>query len=207
MIHEQLEVMDYLEGKNINKKCLYRICSLIAKWYARQGFAPLEIREKLFDWGHTHNVYIDCNVNSLIRHALETKQTLCDPKPVRINQKDLAEITKRFDSKNSRLTALALLCYAKAFADSDGCFTISLSALAGWLQINDGNLKSRVMPQLIDFHYVEKLTAPKQTYTWRKTVKTKATRLKILVPFDQEGSFELQGNEIHELYRQVFSEP
>ena len=58
MINEILEVQEYLDGKNINKKCLYRTCFMLAKWYKQQGLSNVEIREKIFEWGKKYNIYI-----------------------------------------------------------------------------------------------------------------------------------------------------
>ncbi len=204
MINEILEVQEYLDGKNINKKCLYRICFMLAKRYKQQGLTNVEIREKIFEWGKKYNIYIEYNVNSIIYQALEDKHRLRgDEAIVRINQDDISEITRRFDSKPCRKTALGLLCYAKVVADRDNEFNISALALSNWLSLNSGNMSSRYLKELIDFEYIEKINTG-DTYSWDKHTKSNSLRLKLLVPIDNKGEHILDKNNIEKLYCDVF---
>lgn len=203
MINEVLEVQGYLNGENINKKCLYRICFLLAKWFKQQGMSHIEIRQAIFDWGKKYHIYIEYNVNSIIYQALEDKQRLKENVIIKINSNDIEEIKKRFDSRNSRLLALAILCYAKCNANRDNEFIISGLALSHWIGIKSTNLSGRHLPELIDFGYISKIDTEK-TYTWNKKVKSKSLYLKINVNISNIGDFQLIENNIHDLYNQLF---
>lgn len=204
MINEILEVQEYLDGKNINKKCLYRTCFMLAKWYKQQGLSNVEIREKIFEWGQKYNIYIKYNVNSIIYQALEDKHRLRgDESIVRISQSDIDEITRRFDSIQCRKVALAMLCYAKVSADRDNEFNISALALSNWLNINRGNMSGRYIKELIDFDYIKKIETSK-TYSWDSNVKSNTMNLKILVPIENKGDYVLVKNNIENLYNEIF---
>lgn len=204
LINEILEVQEYLDGKNINKKCLYRTCFMLAKWYKQQGLSNVEIREKIFEWGKTYNIYIKYNVNSIIYQALEDKHRLRgDEAVVRISQSDIDEITRRFDSVPCRKTALGILCYAKVSADRDNEFNISALSLSNWLHFDSGNMSGRYLKELIDFEYIAKINNS-STYSWDKNVKSTSLRLKLLVPIDNKGDYILENNDIEKLYDDIF---
>lgn len=204
MINEVLEVQEYIDGKNINKKCLYRICFMLAKWYKQQGLSNVEIRDRIFEWGQKYNIYIKYNVNSIIYQALEDKNRLRgDESVVRINQNDIDEITRRFDSVQCRKVALAILCYAKASADRDNEFNISALALSNWLNTNHSNMCNRAIKELIDFEYISKVNSVK-TYSWDNNVKSNTLAIKILVPIENKGEYTLNKNNIEELYNKIF---
>lgn len=206
MINEILEVQEYLSGQNINNKCLYRTCFMLAKWYKQQGLSNVEIREKIFEWGKKYSVYIEYNVNSIIYQALEDKHRLRgDEATVHISQKDIEEITKRFDSMVCRKTSLGILCYAKVTADSDNVFDVSVLALSNWLKLPRTALGSRYIKELIDFEYIKKIRTNK-TYSWDKNVKSNSLRLQILVPIENKGEYILKDNNIDKLYSDVFFE-
>lgn len=204
LINEILEVQEYLDGKNINKKCLYRTCFMLAKWYKQQGLSNVEIREKIFEWGKKYNIYIKYNVNSIIYQALEDKHRLRgDEAIVRINQADIDEITRRFDSVPCRKTALGILCYAKVTADRDNEFNISALALSNWLNLNSGHMSGRYLKELLDFEYIEKVNNL-STFSWDKNVKSTSLRLKLLVPIENKGEYILEENNVDKLYSDVF---
>lgn len=177
---------------------------MLAKWYKQQGLSNVEIREKIFEWGKTYNIYIKYNVNSIIYQALEDKHRLRgDEAIVRINQSDIDEITRRFDSIPCRKTALGILCYAKVAADRDNEFNISALALSNWLNIHQTAISGRYIKELIDFEYVKKINNAK-TYSWDKNVKSNSLRMKILVPIENKGDCTLEENNIDKLYNEVF---
>ena len=204
MINEVLEVKKYLEGNNITSNNLYRICYMLAKWYKEKGLSHINIRQSIFNWGKKYNVFIKYNVNNIIYQALEDKQRLKDNVIVKINQNDINEIDKRFDSKNTKLVALAMLCYAKAYADRDKEFTISSIAMGSWLKIDAGNLRSIYLKELIDFDYISKVQTPTNNYTWNKNNKSKSCRYKINVDIHNTGCFVLIDNDIISLFNKIF---
>lgn len=202
MINEVLEVQDYLNGNNIDKKCLYRICFLLAKWYKEQGLSKLEIRQKIFNWGKQYNIYINQNVNSIINQALNDKQRLRDNIVIKINTKDIDEIKARFDTKNTRLTALALLCYFKAYGDRDKEISISLSNLANWIKLSNTNVSGIYLKELVDFEYIEKSNT--DVFKWNNKICNKQLHLKLCVSFNNTGDYILEGNDIIGLYSKIF---
>lgn len=204
MINEILEVQNYLNGKDINKKCLYRICYMLAKWFKQQGLSYIEIRQSIFEWGKKNDIYITCNLNSIIYKALSDKQRLREKIEVRISETDINEIKKRFDSKNCRKLALALLCVAKVSADSENIFSVSVTSLANWIGVDPGNCSTRYISELIDFDYIEKSNLPKVTYSWNGKVKSKSLTLKIKVPLFNNGNYILEDNNIKKLYSEIF---
>lgn len=204
MINEVLEIQEYLKGKNISERHLYRICFLLAKWYKQQGLNNVEIREKIFEWGQKYKIYIKDNVNSIIYNALNDEKPLRGNETVvKISRNDVNEIVRRFDSEKVRKTALAVLCYSKVSADRDGEFNISALALSNWLKINYGNMCSRYFKEMIDFEYIQKVCGS-STFTWNKNTKSTTLRLKLLVPIENNGEFVLNGNDIDGLYNDVF---
>lgn len=204
MINEVLEIQEYLKGKNISEKHLYRICFLLAKWYKQQELSNIEIREKIFEWGQKYKIHIKDNVNSIIYNALNDEKPLRGNETiVKISQNDVNEIIRRFDSEKVRKVALTILCYAKVSADSNGEFNISALALSDWLKTNYGNMCSRSFKELIDFGYMEKVCSS-PTFTWDKNTKSTTLRLKLLVPVKNDGEFVLNGNDIDGLYNDVF---
>lgn len=177
---------------------------MLAKWYKQQGLSNVEIREKIFEWGKTYNIYIKYNVNSIIYQALEDKHRLRgDEAVVRISQSDIDEITRRFDSVPCRKTALGILCYAKVTADRDNEFNISALALSNWLNLNSGHMSGRYLKELLDFEYIEKVNNL-STFSWDKNVKSTSLRLKLLVPIENKGEYILEENNVDKLYSDVF---
>ena len=203
MINEVLEVNDYLHGKNIDPKCLFRICYLLAKWFHQQGKSPMEIRQSIFGWGAQYGQYIRYNLNNLIAQAINDPKPLKENVCVCISDDDTDEILRRFDSYNSRLLSLGLLCFAKANANAEREFSVSLSALSSWLKLNRSTVVSRYLPQLIDYDYVRRIT-DKTAFSWDDKGKFKTVSLQLLVPLRNGGALQLEGNNIIELYWKIF---
>ena len=203
MINEIIEVKEYIDGKNINKKCIYRICYLLAKWYKESGKNQVETRNEIFNWGKKYGVYIQCNVNAIIHQAFAEDQRLKDNLHIYINTDDIKNIKDRFDSKNARLTALSLLCYAKAFSDYKHEFSISLVDLSNWTKIHNTQFSSRIIPELIEFGYISKVKN-EDIFSWNGNVKSQKSKFRIEVPFVNNGQYELVDNQIRLLYQQIF---
>lgn len=202
MINEVIEVKGYLDGKNINKKNLYRICYMIAKWYKEQGFKSLEIRKKIFDWGKENNIYIKYNVNNIITSVFKDNERLKDYVNVKINKRDIDEINKRFDSRVTKLVALAMLCYAKAHANGNKEFSISSVALSAWINKSSNHLRSRYIKELIEFGYLSLVSTPRNTYAWNNAEKNSVYRIN--VDIHNSGDYVLVDNNILDLYNSIF---
>lgn len=203
MINEVVEVKSYLIGNNINQKNLYRIVTLLAKHFKEQGKSHIEIRNSIFEWGKQHNIFIKYKVNSIIYKVVEDTTPLQGDTVIKINKNDIEEINSRFSSKNSKLVALALLCYDKAHADKNKAFDISSVALSAWTGIAASNLSSRYFRELYDFGYLTKLESPQNTFKWDSDKKNSVYQLSVST--HNSGDYLLVDNNIHDLYSEVFS--
>lgn len=203
MINEVIEVRSYLDGKNLSKKNLYRICYLLAKWFKEKGLAHMEIRNAVFEWAGRHNIHIKYNLNGIIYRAAEDKSRLKDNAIIKINQGDVDEINSRFDSKNTKLVALAVLCYAKAYANRDKIFSVSSTALSEWVKISVTSVSGRHMKELCDFGYISKIPPAKNGYAWAQKDMNNMYRLN--VDIHNNGGYVLADNNILDLYSEIFS--
>ena len=91
----------------------------------------------------------------------------------------------------------------KAFADRDGIITIANVDLSSWTKIHHTALSGRVIPEIIDFGYIEKIKN-EETFTWNKKVKSKSNSYKILVDVNNDGAYVLNNNDIEFLYNICF---
>lgn len=212
MINENILAQEYLEGKNINKKILYRICFILAKWFKehpegndKEQEISLCIRKNIFKWANKNKIEIDFYLNACITKALEDSKRLTSDNPIRVSGDDVAVIVERFDAYNVRLLALAMLCYAKQFADANNQFSISLLALSDWTRIHTSAISGRHIKELIDFGYISKVNEnAKEVLSWSNTCKNKINRYQIKVPISNIGEYTLEGNDIRGLYKQIF---
>lgn len=201
MINERLEAEAYLRGENINKDCVYRMCYMIAKYDLENGMDPLQTREHIFEWAKNHNIYINTSLSGIVYKASVDGVKLRGDTPIYISEADVDEIRRRFDTKGTRILALALLCYGKAAADNNRECALSLTALANWIGMNRGNMMSRCIPQMYGFKFVQQI---KPRYRWDKDQKDKMTHLRFDVPLVNEGRYKLDGNNIAGLFSEIF---
>lgn len=148
------------------------------------------------------------NVNDIITSARSRSDRLKDNVTLYISETDINRIVRLFDSKNTRKLALALLCYAKVYANKNGEFDISLSALAGWCGITRQHISHSYLPELIELGYISK-NKSEPTTVWHKAKKATTSRyapmrLKIEVPLYNAGKFQLIRNDFKKLYSNVF---
>ena len=204
MINEVLEAQDYLEGKNIVKGNLHRIIYLMAKLHLEQGKTRSEVRKEIFDWGKKYNVHIDLGVNNIIDEAADNKMKLRDNVVVRIAQKDVDEINALFDRMYTKNAALAILCYAKAYSNKNKEFTVSSYALAAWMKVDRGYLKSKSIKEMIDYGYISTVENSARSTWSKKGNLPSATQYRMTVPFHSGCEYTLQGNDIRGLCELVF---
>ena len=133
MINEVTDVQKYLRGESIDKANLYQTCYLLAKWYKSEGQTHLQIRESIYEWADANNMTIKPYLNTIIDKALSEDKSLTENISVYVSDEDIAEITRRFDSKNTRVVALAMLCYAKIYANNEGEFSLYSVSLGAWV--------------------------------------------------------------------------
>lgn len=205
MINEIREVIDYLDGYNIAKhECTFRMCYLLAKYYHSQNLEPIDIRKNIFNWANSYSVHIKHNVNDVIRMAMEDSIPLYS-NDVFINDEDVNEIVTRFDRKNTRMCALGLLLYSKAHADEEGVFTFSQEDFAKWVGIQQPHL-SEYFDELELFGYMNRIySSGEQTFAWNGRIVGKRIKYKLKIPYNNEGKYKIEDNDIKDLYQQIFS--
>lgn len=204
MINEVLEAKDYIAGKNINKNNLYRTVYLMAKYHIMQGVPIPDIRQKIFDWGRENNVWIKYSVNDITIRAAEDKSPLLCPESVNVSDDDVARIVKLFDTPRVQCCALALLCYAKVYANKNGEFPLSSIPFSNWVGIDRSYFQRKVAKELDMFGYVKVINVPQKKPRWDEGEHLSTTRYKMLVPYDNVGEYKLNGNDIQLLFRELF---
>lgn len=193
LINELVEVQEYLNGKNIDQRFSYRICYMLASYYRDQGLSHQAIRERIFEWGSKYKCFFDFKVNSVIYRVFEDNTPLRGECKCFINENDIREIRNRFDSKNTRMVALALLAYGKVCANKNGECDLSLYGLARWLGIDYSNLSSRHFREVIDFGLVSRVDTK---HSWTKSTRQKMIRIRYNVPLINEGADEVVNNNV-----------
>jgi len=205
LINERYQIDELFSGKNLERYPQYRVCYLLAKHYRDIGLQPIDVRKEIFTWAKTHNYWINENLNSIIQKVFSDKIPVIEDVKIRISEQDVSEIRRRFDSKNSRITALAILCCAKCFADKHGYMKVSLRDIACWVGIAAQNISSRTMKELIAFGYVSELDKyQKKRAKYNGGYFYKPKSFKINVSFKNEGDVVFDGGDILTLYHKLF---
>lgn len=204
MINEVLEAKDYIAGKNLNKYNLYRTVYLMAKYHIMQGVPIPDIRQKIFDWGRENNIWIKYSVNDITIRAAEDKSPLLCPESVNVSSDDVARIVRLFDTPRVQCCALALLCYAKVYANKNGEFPLSSIPFSNWVGIDRSYFQRKVAKELDMFGYVKVINVPQKKPRWDKGEHLSTNRYKMLVPYDNVGEYKLNGNDIQGLFRELF---
>lgn len=204
MLNERNEIMALLNGERINKKYTYRSCYLLAKYYKSLGYDTVKTREEIFMWAKKFNIYISDDLNSIIQRAYNDKHGIAENVDIRISKEDIDEIVKRFDKYNTRLTAFAMLCVAKKYADKNGIFYISRIGLSNWIGIAQTHLSDRYIKELIDFEYLEKLTQNEMKFIRirRKNI-SKIIMYKIRVNIKNEGEYLVKDYNIRKEFEEI----
>jgi hypothetical protein len=123
---------------------------------------------------------------------------------VNINNKDIEEINKRFDKQNTKLTAFAILCFAKMYSDKNGIFQMSLVGLSNWVNIHQTQISGRIIKELVDFKYIDKINRNKYLKIIRKKhVITHPLVYKINVNFDNTGEYIFKDEDIRNEYKNI----
>lgn len=193
MINELIEVQEYLDGKNIDQRFSYRICYMLACYYRDQGLSHQAIRDKIFEWGSKYKCFFDFKVNSVIYRVFEENTPLRGESPCYINEGDIEEIRRRFDSKNTRMVALALLAYGKVCANKNGECDLSLYGLSRWLGIDYANLSSRHFKEVVDFGLITRIDTKQ---SWNKGTRQKMIRIRFNVPLINKGDDPVIDNNV-----------
>lgn len=205
MINERVDAEKYLRGEGLYHDIEYRICFLLSKLFYEQGNTTAsQIRDKLKEWAKDNKFYLKVSMNSIIERVIEREGFLSGQTPIHISSGDVAIIKDRFDTYEERLVALAILCYAKAYADASGQFTLSVSALSHWLTFQPKHLR-KYLNRLINLEYITLVTKGDINSWYRSTVVITIDTYKINAPYDAAaGEFELIDNNIEQLYEDAF---
>ena len=207
MIDEIREAEDYINGENIVKENLYRICYLMSCYYKLQNIEKMETRKKIFEWGKQNGIWIKYDVNQIITRAYESNNPTFKSPVIKINKQDVTKIKDSFDGHKVRKVALALLCYAKVHANKNREFCISSVALGAWLGINRKTLRNRYIKELIDFEYIQEADNHKNSNIWEQSFDKQGTKYRINNSLHNSGEYVLENNDIDKLYLEIFSIP
>lgn len=199
------EVNALLNGERINKKYTYRSCYLLAKYFKSLGYEHIKIRQEIFNWANKYGITIVDDLNSIIQKAFKDKKQLISNVEIKVSKEDIDEIVKRFDKYNTRLTAFAILCFAKRYADKNGMFYISLIALSNWIGIDQTALSSRYINELIDFGYIKKVTENERNKRLKSRYISKTIIYKIKVNYKNEGSNIIKDYNIRKEFEEIIA--
>ena len=206
MLNEKNEITALLNGERINKKYTYRSCYLLSKYFKSLGYDLIKTREEIFLWANKYKIYITDDLNSIIQRAFNDKKEIAENIEIRISNEDIKEILKRFDRYNTRLTAFAILCFAKKHANKNGTFYMSRIGLSNWIDIAQTNLSNRHIKELIDFNYIEKVSKNdiKNIRLKNKQV-SKVLIYKIKVDYKNIGDFIVEDYDIKKEFEKIIS--
>ena len=208
MIDEVAEVKQYLDGNGLeDSRNHYRACYMITRYYKGLGLTKGEIFQEVTAWIGKYGLKPKFSVVSCISAAYENDNELRDGATVRISGDDADRIRLYTRTKEDRRVALALLCCAKCYTEEDGSFVASASGLSSWLGMDVSNLRQRQLRHLLEFGFVERVYDDSTLKGWKKNYYRRASRFRLLVPYDNTGQWALEHNDIRKLYELVFQEP
>jgi hypothetical protein len=204
LLNEKNEIEALLKGERINKKYTYRSCYLLAKHFKSIGYDAISTREEIFAWANKYKIYISDDLNSIIQRAIADKKEIADNVEIKISKEDIEEINKRFDKYNTKLTAFAILCFAKKHADKNGIFYMSLIGLSNWVRLQQQHLSTKYIKELIDFNYIEKLSTNEIKHIKRRNKSvSKMIMYKIKVDFKNNGDIIFNDCDIRKEYESI----
>lgn len=206
MVDERFEAEQYLAGKGIVKSNLYRTYSLLARWCKEQHMTRYEARKEIVRWCEEHKQDAKYDINSILTKVFDTCAPILKSQTIKINKQDVKHITDRFCNNSTKLVALAILCYAKAFADQNDEFSLSSVGLSAWLSINRKSLRNRYIKELIDYEYISEISKPQNSKQWTEKCDDLSIRYKINVPIHNSGDFILKKNNVRILFSELFSD-
>lgn len=206
MINEQYQINDILEGKDLGKYTQFRITYLLARYYKDMGLPPVDIRNKIFSWCKEHKYFISENVNNIIQLAQRDTKPFVRDVDVCVSDEEIEDIRMRFDLEKTRITALAILCYAKCYADKRGYIKLPQQELSAWVGISRQYLNRSIMPELISFGYIEEVDKFQKSRFNKLTgaYNYSAKMYRLAVRFDAVDGHHFDGTDITDFYRRIF---
>lgn len=203
IINERQEVREYLDGIGLHRDIEYRICFLLAKWFYECGDTTVvKIRNHLKKWAKDNDFYFTVAMNPIAARVIENDMHLLEPE-VHISNDDIAIIKECFDTYNEQIVALAVLCYAKAYADEDGTFKLSQRLLGHWIGMNKKTVH-KYLQNLENMEYITLCETGEINSWYHKTVVSQMNSYKFNVPVMNEGEFSLDDNNIKAFYELLF---
>lgn len=207
MLNEKNEINALLNGERINKKYTYRSCYLLAKYFKSLGYDHNKTRGEIFNWANENKIYITDDLNSIIQKAFDDKKEIAENIEIMISKDDIDEIIKRFDKYNTRLTAFAILCFAKKHANKNGMFYMSRIGLSNWIGIDQTSLSKRHVKELIDFGYIEKITKNDiRNIRIKNKQVSKILIYKIKVKYENTGDYIVEDYDIKKEFEKILSD-
>lgn len=205
-MNEKNEIQAILNGDRINKKYTYRSCYLLAKHFKSLGYEFIKTREEIFSWANKYGIYISDDLNSIIQRAYNDKRPIAENIEIKISKEDIEEINKRFDKYNTKLTAFAILCFAKKHADKNKNFYISLVGLSNWINIAQQSLSGRHIKELIDFGYIEKISQDEMKFIKKRNKHiSKILMYKMKVNCVNKGEYVVNDYNIRKEFEEIFT--
>lgn len=200
MIDERAEALSYINGETrINKIHEYRAVYQMARYWIECGEDDYTIRKKIQAWAKAYDHYLTFSIQKCIASARHAKRLRCD-NVVYISQADIDEINKRFDQKNSKYVALAVIAYAKVAADKRRIADISMVGLSAWLGI-DYTTMTRRIKEMESYSLIRRIDTSNEKRSQRNSV----SRFQFLIPIENIGEYQLRGNNIDALANQILS--
>lgn len=207
MIDEVSEVKEYMDGHHLeDPDNYYRAIYMMSKFYRDTGFDREQAFDRIAEWVRRYNLTLSFSLDNAIYAGYENEKKLRCGEAVYVSDEDVHRIKLYARNKTDRMAALGLLCCAKAFADSKGVFTLSISALASWLGMDRSNLHKRQLKRLEKSGYVKHVTPQSSLRGWNKNENRNASRFKILVQYTKDGKYELKNNDVRKLFEEIFNE-
>ncbi len=204
MINELVEAKKYLRGEGLNREIEYRICLILAKWFYQEGATTREsLRGQLIAWAKENNFFITVAINPLCDRVISEDMKLLGQEPVRINDWDADDVVCLFDTYEERIVALAVLCYAKIYSDADGCFKLSIAALADWLCMERKTVV-KYLKTLVGLNFIKQQDTSTVSSWYQKIVTSTCNTYQLNFKTTNEGEFIMEDNDIDKLYDSIF---
>lgn len=177
---------------------------LLAKLFYERGCkTPLEIRNALKTWAKAHSFYFNVSMNSVAIKVIEEDMHLLEP-VVYINDRDIEFINDNFDSYNEKFTALAVICYAKAYADDKQEFKISKSSLSEWIKFSKNSLSKYF--KILEYMGLVSVVDSSDINSWYKTTVVSSLNKYVMgIEIDNSGDYELIGNDLTKLWADIYN--
>lgn len=178
---------------------------MLAKYFYEQGDdTVLKIRNHLKEWAKKNDFYINVSMNSVAERVIKEDMKFLGEIPAKINDKDISIINDRCDTKKEKMTALAILCYAKIYKDKNDEFDLSQTSLEDWLSPYIGYHIERTIDMLIGLEYIDRVKIGKTNSWYRKDIVDNVSRFKIKVNALNSGKYILEYNNIDDFYNSTF---